>query len=563
MPKFTLFSLLLLFISQHLCAQTTAPTEAWIGTGTVQARIVAGGPLVTDFQIPNILADTLVSALNELSLWLGGTDAAANYRLSIQHPENAKNDFAGGFRDIPQSARVWKVTKDQIIKHQLDFADNGVIDDPIPDIFAWPARKNPWSMQYNGFAVMDSFDRKLTAPYAEWGPDQYDPAKGDYPHLTYVIYNIERQPDEMVFVPFHVKIVSAQFPDITPISVNGSAFFFTYYCDDADFLDHAVFGYVTLEFPKHDQLNDLYLAFRMDAQIGDPQDDYFGYIPGHSVAYFYNSDTSIITGSNQFPPVVGFDVYGGITDTFGDLKGITNVILINPDDPVWPAYSTEPVNQFQYYRCISGHWRDGQPLTHGGTGYGGSVLAQHIFPDAPFDTSGWSEISAGNQPGDRRAIISSGPVNTTNEYTKTDQVLFALNYVPGDKSLSGQWETLRERSLDQGDFFYADFFPPAIDPYDTLACFKTSSVISLPGLTPVSIFPNPTRGQLQIDAGTVLIQEIKVYDLAGRLVLAPALTLPGSSRITLDLQGLPPGLYFIYGMLDNKGQFVQRVVVTG
>ena len=138
MPKFTLFSLLLLFISQHLCAQTTAPTEAWIGTGTVQARIVAGGPLVTNFQIPMGKNDSLVSALKELSIWMGGIDAAGNLRLSIQGANKLKTDFAGGFRDLPQSARVWKVTKDQILKHQLDFADNGIIDNPIPDVFAWP-----------------------------------------------------------------------------------------------------------------------------------------------------------------------------------------------------------------------------------------------------------------------------------------------------------------------------------------------------------------------------------------------------------------------------------------
>ena len=57
-----------------------------------------------------------------------------------------------------------------------------------------------------------------------------------------------------------------------------------------------------------------------------------------------------------------------------------------------------------------------------------------------------------------------------------------------------------------------------------------------------SIFPNPTKGQLQI-IGTAPIQSMEVYNAVGKLYLAE----PGASleNTAIDVSGLASGLYFI------------------
>src|SRR5690606_9603222 len=74
-----------------------------------------------------------------------------------------------------------------------------------------------------------------------------------------------------------------------------------------------------------------------------------------------------------------------------------------------------------YYGYMEGKWKDGLPLTYGGTGYStdpAAVPARYQFPgdSDPLGagTNGeamppWTESSAVNMPGDRRGVASMGP----------------------------------------------------------------------------------------------------------------------------------------------------------
>ena len=60
---------------------------------------------------------------------------------------------------------------------------------------------------------------------------------------------------------------------------------------------------------------------------------------------------------------------------------------------------------------MTGFWKDGSPFTFGGTAYGGTIPVQFIYPGDPSTNLGWTETSAGNTPGDRRILLSSGALN--------------------------------------------------------------------------------------------------------------------------------------------------------
>ncbi len=551
LPVFALCSL-------TLSAQKTS--SAWISTGTVRALLTEEGPLVSSFEAS--IGGQNQELTGDISLWMGAVDPAGNLMLSIQQANPALNDFQGGFRDVPFSAGVWKVTKAEIEQHLNDFLDNGVIDNPIPAIFAWPGRGNPYSEQYNGFAV-DTFPGILAAPFGDFGSNwdlEYDPGKGDFPTFGTPIINIQRPPDEIVYVPFHTKHNSALFPGVGmyPVAMNCSAVFFTYYCDDAGFLDHSVSGYVNLGHLPGEYSDSLFAGFNIDGNIGDPSDDYFGFIHDSKITYFYNADTAALP-NGLFPPVVGFDLHQGIFDEFGTTKGINSVITINPENANAPPPALRyPQLPLEYYRYITGYWRDGSPLTIGGEGYGGSITANYIFPGAPGEPGAWTELQAQNPPGDRRALVSTGPGFLAGG--GYNRVFFSLNYVPGEQSLSGQWEVLREYSTHIDNFFYADYFPPAINPYDTLPCFKPTISIFEQEKTPVKIFPNPVGDVLQIDVGTAEIQSVQILDLLGRLVLEQHFPAPGSSSVQLETGALQPGIYVLKGKLRDNRVFVGRLV---
>jgi hypothetical protein len=88
-----------------------------------------------------------------------------------------------------------------------------------------------------------------------------------------------------------------------------------------------------------------------------------------------------------------------------------------------PDYMTDPLYAPQYYNFLRGIWKDGQPMTYGGnahppTSYG--PPCDFMFPELsdvcnwgtggyPVSPKLWTEVTAGNPPGDRRFMQSAGP----------------------------------------------------------------------------------------------------------------------------------------------------------
>ena len=102
---------------------------------------------------------------------------------------------------------------------------------------------------------------------------------------------------------------------------------------------------------------------------------------------------------------------------------------------------------------------------------------------------------------------------------------------------------------------------------DSLGCLEpgcdsiSTGVVELPvgENSPIKIYPNPTGGQLTIEAqGGRLITALKVYDLNGRR-LKDETYKPGRASLTLDLGTAPPGTYFCTALVG--GVWVTRQFV--
>src|SRR6185436_10079689 len=154
----------------------------------------------------------------------------------------------------------------------------------------------------------------------------------------------------------------------------------------------------------------LYIGILTDMNIGNKNDDYVGSDPIKDLTYTYNATTNdSVFGSH--PPVQGCQIidYAGFPQTpirFG-------FINFNDNTNNEPIATGPPQSLVEYYRYLIGVWRDGTPLTRGGTGYnpGSKDTVGYVFdgdPSNPFN-NGWTEITAGNIPGNRKGLNTFGP----------------------------------------------------------------------------------------------------------------------------------------------------------
>ena len=59
-----------------------------------------------------------------------------------------------------------------------------------------------------------------------------------------------------------------------------------------------------------------------------------------------------------------------------------------------PAYSHDPDLPIEFYRYLTGSWKDGQPFTYGGDGYGGTEITKYALQDPPNDPNAPTGIAA-------------------------------------------------------------------------------------------------------------------------------------------------------------------------
>ncbi|HHM20886.1 MAG TPA: T9SS type A sorting domain-containing protein, partial [Bacteroidetes bacterium] len=149
-------------------------------------------------------------------------------------------------------------------------------------------------------------------------------------------------------------------------------------------------------------------------------------------------------------------------------------------------------------------------------------------------------------------------------------------------SLSGQFVRLNDLPLT--DTIYADIFPPdglhtymvrtlkletsgsgsyfnlSLGIMDTISYFFVNNFFENNTGRPVSLFPNPTNGNVFIDFPKSQKKiHIEVVDKKGNFILKKILTRPGN----IDLTDCPPGVYFFKIIFNDNSHAVRTVVKAG
>jgi hypothetical protein len=325
------------------------------------------------------------------------------------------------------------------------------------EISEWPAHGRNYSPYNEDYYLAPFYDRN--------GDGDYNVSDGDYPGYVLVgksdcsrrvrdLYG-----DQNLWWVFNdkgnVHTESGGLSIGMEIRAQAFAFATTDEVNNMTFYNYELINRSTFE------LADTYFGQWVDPDLGNAQDDYVGCDVRRGLGYVYNGDDNDEDASGNLgygvnPPALGIDFFQG---PFQANDGVDNCLCVDDyagaiaeDGIVYdgqgagygdgivdnerygmrkflyhnnaPGPVGDPNIATDYYNMLRGIWKDGTPMTYGGNGYDPSnasaIPAGYMFPgetDPVFwGTDGvdpgigaWSENSAGNLPGDRRFVQSSGP----------------------------------------------------------------------------------------------------------------------------------------------------------
>ena len=307
-------------------------------------------------------------------------------------------------------------------------------------------------------------------------------------------------------------------------------------------LDHTIFLKKKIFNRGTQTLLDTYAGMMVDGDVGSGSDDYVGCDIDRNLAYFINGDavdepSSSSPGFGMYPPALGVLTLTGLVDELDNDSRMSSFMSYNNSSNPGTG---EPQIANEHYNYLSGYWRDGTPVTCGGTGYSeGIEQTTYMFPGASGegDCLGWSEESEGNSSGDRRGLVSSGPI--TLEPQDTQCFEFAFIYARDEDEDGDVLEELVMAS-DSVQAFYDD-------------CFESvyTSVIEFPGVLEVDFNYNQITGILKVKDPV----DVTVFNSLGQMIENKRST----GYLEFDLSSLNTGIYFL-NFQDGSGAVLNEKI---
>jgi hypothetical protein len=529
-----------LIIMAFCCMSLYGQQFAFLDTNDISAKIYSDGRLFDGhFEVPK---GSGMHTIDKLGIWVGGYDEASNLHLAIQTYDSATTDFYFGpialnYEDSEYISRynnVWKVNQTTIDYHRSNRRKPGYI---LPESIAnWPGNGNI----ANGEAI-------TLAPYVDDNlNDIYDPENGDYPII---------RGDQAVFFMMNddKKIKPHTFADKLRMEIHGMAYSFASPPDSA--IHQTVFLFLQFINRTSQNLSNVNIGLLSDMNIGYKEDDFLGSDSKDELTYTYNATSQdSIFGTN--PPVQGFKI--NYYDAVFRWDATAGLINFNRNKNNEPLGTGPPETALEYFRYLYGFWRDGTPLTKGGLGYnpGNTDTVRYSFdgdPLAPIN-KGWTEIEAGNIPGDRKGLNIIGPFDLYPGGDICVEVAFpyARDYTGNNLSSIA---LLRQRIDSFDKFLYRNDVQ--------VSCYgsPTKIVETATERNSILIYPNPSNGIFQIAKNHFENDKnykLEIFNTYGQQVYKSSIQ-QQANRI-IDISSQPPGFYFLK-LYDGKEFYSAKIII--
>lgn len=375
-----------------------------------------------------------VQAIFAAGLWIGGIAPGGTLRFAgtaygpweyWPGPLDPTTGRPDDPLDCTEYDHIWKVTREDIERFLAG-------EDTTSDIRSWPG--------HLGAPVVD----------ADGNPHNYNIFRGDHPEIL---------GDQMLWWVMNDAGNQKTWSQTDPIGLEVQATAFAF--RRADALNNTTFYRYRLLHKGHTPLQQVYVGFWADPDLGHAADDFVGMDTTLNLGYVYNG-VDFDAGSRGYggqPPALGIDLLTGPTpDEAAPLA--TYFLAYNNDNSV---QGNPQGGTMEPYFFLAGRWRDGSPITLGDTGYGGRQLLQAMYPGDPATRSFWSEentdgLGTRNRPFDRRFLLSSGPFDFAPG--DTQEVAFGIIWSQGPDRLASVAQLRRDDIVVQ-THFQNDFSLPA------------------------------------------------------------------------------------------------------
>jgi hypothetical protein len=408
------------------CTPASAKTD--LDINNVRTTIMTGGDMWYDlvtarYEVPKGGGAHSIFAG---SLWIGGLDAGGQLKVAAMTYRQTGNDFWPGPLDTTSVSidgavcnafdRHWKIDRDQVEDFVAFTEGNAPAGYSVPLVIqTWPG---------NGDASMGQ--GKYLAPFVDVDGDQvYNWGSGDYPAFNIAgdlgCTKFQLFGDQCLWWVFNDKgnVHSETGAAAIGLEIHAQAFGF----ETNDEINNMTFYTYKIINRSTVAMENTYFAQWCDADLGAYDDDLVGCDVPRGLGYTYNGDandgssaqpTLGTYGAN--PPAIGIDFFegpmadagdgidndrDGLTDEPGELIIMSSFLFYNNDFSV----TGNPENATHYYNYLTGFWKDGSPFTYGGTGYGGTVGYNFMFPgNTDPSVTPWYDSG----PADRRQLSSAG-----------------------------------------------------------------------------------------------------------------------------------------------------------
>ena len=511
-----------------------AQGEAYLDVGNVRARILNNGGLFWRGE-PHVYEVPRGSGLHAgfaTSIWVGGLVVGELRMAGTRYGEwefwPGPLDAAGNPpADCLHYNRLWEVTRDDVERYHT----TGEVTE---NLRAWP-----WPL---GAPVVDG----------DGDPANYNLDGGDRPELL---------GDQMLWWVMNDQGNTHESTDTEPLGleVHGSAFA---YFHPRSYLDHTTFYRFKLYYKGREPLDDTWIGFFVDVDLGNFRDDYVGSDTTLHLGYTYNGDNEDEgdRGYGISPPAVGYTFLrtpvarnerdndrDGSVDEPGEMLGMTHFLVYSGGGCVF----CDPSTGQDYYYYLQARWKDGKPLTVGGD-YGrdfSRIPTTFSLPGDPVTGTFWSALNtdgAGGilDPADVQFVMSTGPF--TMQPGDEQEVLFAIVWSRGDDHLDSvrrlKQDVARLRAVAE------DLLVPTLPEPETVP----------PPSFPLGFtqnHPNPFRESTTIRYSLPQAMHVRltVYDVLGRevAVLVDRRQEAGAYTVDFEAGSLPAGVYLYRVEMDR------------
>ncbi|GAB5521735.1 MAG: hypothetical protein RhofKO_39860 [Rhodothermales bacterium] len=450
------------------CALGSAAKD--LDANNVRARLYNNGGLFWrgSGNVYTVPKNGEANAIFASGIWLGGLDSNGELRFAgtaygpWEFWPGPLDQGGNPPADCSVYDNVWKVSQADFDRYDAGLGSTSDMD-------TWP-----WEL---GAPVIDG----------DGNPNNYNLAAGDRPELIgeqtawWVMNDVGGVKEWSTTAPIGLEVQVTAFAFRTSGALNNTTFY----------------KYKLIK-KGPEPLNDVYFGIWSDPDLGNAADDYVGSDSTLGIGYVYNGEDNDagLDGYGDTPPALGYDFFQGPLvpapgETWTDPSGVTHVdstrlpmtrfVYYNNDSTPFGNPTGTTIEPYNYLRGI---WRDGTPVTEGGTGYnpGGSApVTNFMFPGDPTKGEFWSEVNtdgagSANTPADRRFLMSTGPFDMNQG--DVQDIVYGIVWARGTNRLNSVEKLFFDNGQAQAAFD-SDFFVPAPPAAPMLEADVSSNTVIL------------------------------------------------------------------------------------